>query len=188
MSRSWLLLTIPVALAAIALLSRTALSLLRSVRGSVIASVPIRSEQQLTINSSGDFALNLEAPTFTSHPASLSFSLAGVDPQSTIALHPIAFRTELSSMSRARLELYSFTIPSPGTYTLRVAGLNPATDYSTHAIVITRQYRGALVLHVIALIALGVLLIGSIVISGLIWSGKSLTPVSANSPAPYQSP
>jgi hypothetical protein len=102
----------------------------------------------------------------------------------SIALSPILFRTDVSSMSRSRLELYSFTIPSAGAYTLRIEGIDPATDYSSHAILITRQYRAALVLHVLALVALGAALIGSLVVSGLVLSGKSLAPESPNSSTP----
>lgn len=188
MSRSWLLLTIPVALAALALLSLTALSLLRTVRGSVIASVPIREEQQVTINSGGSFALNLEGPVFTSRPANLRFALSGAEPGTEIALNPILFRTDVSSMSRSRVELYSFAIPSPGDYTLRVEGIDPSTDYSNLAILITRQYRAALVLHVLALVALGAALTGSLVVSGLVLGGKSFVPESPNASAPFTQP
>jgi hypothetical protein len=91
-------------------------------------------------------------------------------------------------MSRSRIELYSFTIPSPGAYTLRVAGIDPSADYSRHAILITRQYRGALVLHVLVLVALGVALIGSLVVTGLVLSGKSFAPASPNSATSFTPP
>jgi hypothetical protein len=68
-------------------------------------------------------------------------------------------------------------------YTLRIDGIEPATDDANHAILITRQYRGALVLHVLALVALGAALVGSLVVSGLVLSGKSLTPASSSSNA-----
>jgi len=174
LSRSWLLLTIPVALAAIGLLSWTISSLLRTVRGSVIATVPIRAEQRVDINSSGDFAINIEGPGFVRRPTSLHFALSAATSDARIALYPILLRTDVTSMSRSRMELYSFTIPSPGTFKLHIDGLDAAADYSRDAILITRQFRGALVLHVLALIACGVALIGSLVISGLVLSGKSL--------------
>jgi hypothetical protein len=187
-TRSWLLLTIPVALAALALLSLTVSSLLRTVRGSVIASAPIRAEQEITMTSSGNFALNLEGPVFTSRPAGLRFALSSAQSGTPIALNPIAFRTDVSSMSRSRIELYSFTIPSPGAYTLRVDGIDSSIDYSSHAILITRRYRVALVLHVLALVALGVALIGSMVITGLVLSGRSLTPASRDNTIPFTQP
>ena len=188
MTRSWLLLTIPVALAALALLSLSASSLLRTVRGSVIASAPIRAEQQIMITGSGAFALNLEGPVFSSRPSNLRFALSTLPSDTPLALDPIAFRTDVSSMSRSRIELYSFRISSPGAYTLRVGGLDASADYSDHAILITRPYRVALVLHVLALVALGITLIGAIVISGLVLSGKSLAPSSSNNTTPPTQP
>jgi hypothetical protein len=178
LSRSWLLLTIPIALAAIGLLSWTIASLLRTVRGSVIATVPIRAEQRVDINSSGDFALNIEGPLFVRRPTNFHFTLSGADSEARIALYPILLRTDVTSMSRSRMELYSFRIHSAGAYQLRIDGLEPAADYSRDAILITRQFRGALVLHVLALIACGVALIGSLVVSGLVLSGKSFSPQS----------
>jgi hypothetical protein len=178
LSRSWLLLTIPVALAALALLAWTVSSLLRTVRGSVIATMPIRAEQRVDINSSGDFALNIESPLLTRRPTNLAFALSRVDSDARIALYPILLQTDVTSMTRSRMELYSFTLPSAGTYKVHIDGIDPASDYSRDAILITRQFRGALVLHVLALIACGVALIGSIVVSGLVLSGKSFSPQS----------
>ena len=178
LSRSWLLLTIPVALTAIGLLSWTIASLLRTVRGSVIATVPIRAEQRVDINSSGDFAINIESPLLTRRPSTLRFALSGADSEARIALYPILVQTNVTSMSRSRMELYSFTIPSAGTYKLRIDGIDAATDYSRDSILITRQFRGALVLHVLALIACGAVLIGALVVSGLVLSGKSFSPQS----------
>jgi hypothetical protein len=168
MSRSWLFLTIPVAIVAIALLALAARSLIRTVRAAVVATVPVRAEQQLVIGSDGDFALDLEAPLLGRVPTTMRFYLSHSASQSPVTLYPIAFRTEVSSMSRARLELYSFRLPAPGTYTLRIDGIDPSVDYSRHAVLITRRYVGALVLHVLALVALGVVLIGMMVISGLV--------------------
>ena len=176
LSRSWLLLTIPVGLAAIALLTWTIASLLRTVRGSVIASVPLVTEQRVEIGSSGDFAINIDSPLLTRRPINLRFTLSGADSSTRIAMYPILVQTDVTSMSRSRMELYSFTIHSAGTYQLRIDGLEPGVDYSRDAILITRQFRGALVLHVLALIACGVALIGSLVVSGLILSGKSFSP------------
>jgi hypothetical protein len=183
-SRSWLLLTIPVALAAIALLSWTIASLLRTVRGSVIATVPIRTEQTVDINSTGDFAINIEGPLFVRRPTNLRFALSAADSDARIALYPILLQTDVTSMSRSRMELYSFTIHSAGAYHLHTDGVDPAADYSRDAILITRQFRGALVLHVLALIACGVALIGSLVISGLVLSGKSFSPQSPSGGTP----
>ena len=172
MSRSILFLTIPVAIAALALLSWTAVSLLRTVRGSVVATIPIRPDQHVAIDATGDLALNLEGPLGALLPTKLHFALSSADGATRIPLASIAFRTEVTSMSRSRIELYGFTIPTPGDYVLRIDGIDSSVDYSACAIIIARQYGVSLVLHILALIALGVALIGSIVVSGLVLSGK----------------
>jgi len=171
-SRSILFLTIPVAIAALALLSWTAVSLLRTVRGSVVATIPIRPDQHVAIDATGDLALNLEGPLGALLPTKLHFALSSADGATRIPLASIAFRTEVTSMSRSRIELYGFTIPTPGDYVLRIDGIDSSVDYSACAIIIARQYGVSLVLHILALIALGVALIGSIVVSGLVLSGK----------------
>jgi hypothetical protein len=171
-SRSILFLTVPVAIAALALLSWTAVSLLRTVRGSVVTSVPIRAEQRVHFDATGNLALNLEGPLGALLPTKLHYALSSADGATRIPLAPIAFRTEVTSMSRSRIELYVFTIPAPGDYVLRIDGLDASVDYSACAIIIARQYGVSLVLHVLALVALGVALIGSLVVSGLVLSGK----------------
>jgi hypothetical protein len=176
LSRSWLLLTLPVAVVAIALLSWTVLRLVRTVRKSVVASVPVREQQQVTFDKSGDFALSLEAD-IGSRLGGLQFSLLSGG-GATVPLHRILVRTKVSSFSRARVELYSFTLSSPGTFTLRVEGLEPADSNGSDAIVFTRRFQGTLVTHILALIVLGAAFIGSIVVSGFALSGTSLSPAS----------
>lgn len=181
-SHSWLLLTIPAAVAAIALLSWTILSLVRTVRSSVIASVPIRAEQIIEIDRSGELALNLESPLLSRRPAALRFMMMRADDAMQIPLRPIVFRTEATSLSRSRIELYSLTIPSPGRYSLRIDGVDPSMDYGGDAIVFARRYGATLVLHILALILLGAILIGSMVLSGLILTNR-LLPSRPSSPA-----
>jgi hypothetical protein len=188
-SRTWLYLTVPVALAAFALLAWTIASLLRTVRASVIATVPMRAEQRVDINSSGSLALNLEGALFTRIPSNLHYTLSSAATGATIPLLPSRVQTHVTSMSRSRMEIDSFSLPASGTYVLRIDGLDPSVDYGSYAIVITRQVGAALVLHILALIALGFALIGSLVASGLIVSGKSLSPAASSSYDPgSQSP
>jgi len=189
-SRSWVSLTAPIALAALALLSLTVASLLRTVRGSVVALAPIRAEQGLTFNTAGDLVLNLEGRTLASNAGSLRFTLTRPTggPGSVIPLRPVVFRTEVSSSSRTRLELYRFTLPSEGPYVLLISGIDSTRDYSNDAIVFTRPVRAAIVLHVLSLIVFGAVFIGLLVISGLSLAGRPLTPVSTPSPQPLARP
>jgi len=171
-SRSWLLLTAPAALAAALLLWKTIASLVRTVRESVVASLPVRAEQRVAIEHPGELALDLEVPFLTRRPTGLSFTVRREGDSMPIPLRPIIIRTESSSFSRSRLELYALTIPSAGAYSLRIDGLDPSADYSATSVVFARRYGGALVLHILALIVLGATLIGSIVFSALLLTGK----------------
>jgi hypothetical protein len=184
LSRAWLFVTVPVALGAIGLLAWTALRLVRTARGAVVASVPVRAEQRVVFDHAGAFALNLEGPALARGVAGLRFTLSGAERGAAVPLHPILFRTRVSSFTRARLELFGFTLPAPGTYVLRVDGADPSAEQRGDAIVFTRRFTGALVAHVLALVALGAVLIGAIVISGFVLGGRPLSPAAAGRVAP----
>jgi hypothetical protein len=172
MSRSWLYLSVPIAIAALALLGWTIASLLRTVRGSVVLSVPIRAEQKLAFEGDGDFSLNIESPIGALRPSGLRYALTTADGAMRIPLAPLELQTDVTSMTRARLELYAFTLPHTGDYTLLIDGVDPAASYSADTVVITRRYGVALVLHVVALLALSGAFIGSIVFSALVFTRK----------------
>jgi hypothetical protein len=177
-SRSWPSFTAPVALAAIALLSLTVASLLRTVRSSVDVRVPIRSKQRVTFDRAGDVILNLEGRTLTPSAGGLRFALLPADAAgaSAIPMRRVRFRTGVSSASRARLDLYAFTLPAAGPYTLRISGIDPARDYSADAIVFTRPFRSAFVFHILSLITLGAVFVACLVISGLALTGRPFAP------------
>lgn len=181
-SHSWLLLTIPAVIAAIALLSWTILSLVRTVRSSVIASVPVRAQQTVEIDRSGELALNLDSPLLSRRPAELRFMMMRADDAMQIPLRAVVLRTEATSLSRSRIELYSLTIPSAGRYSLRIDGIDPSTDYRGDVILFARRYGATLVLHILAVILLGAILIGSMVLSELILTNR-LPPPAPSSPA-----
>src|SRR5205085_1335099 len=141
-------------------------------------SIPIRAEQGVTFTAPGDVILNLEGRTLTPSGGGLHFTLFRVDagPGSAIPLRSVMFRTEVSSASRARLELYAFTLPSPGPYVLRVSGLEPERDYSGDAIVFTRPVGASVTQHVFMLLVLGAVFVGCLVVSGLSLREQTLEP------------
>jgi hypothetical protein len=167
LNRSWLLLTVPVGLAALGLLVATAVSLVRTVRGSVVTRVPVRAEQRVTLDRAGELALSYEGSMLSRGPAGLRFALTGAD-GAAVPLHGVLFRTRVSSFRRTRMELYDFTLRAPGAYVLRVEGLGPA-EYGGDAIVFSRRFGAALVGHVLALVVLGAAFIGSMVATGLVF-------------------
>lgn len=173
LNKSWLLLAIPGAIVAIVLLALTATSLVRTVRRSVVASVPVLPEQTLTFTESGSYVLNVEGKSFTRAAAGLSFELTKEAASLSIPLHAILVRTKVSSFSRTRLELYRFEIPDAGRYTLRISGANAGTEAGDAAVVITRSFTVTMVLHILALVALGALFVGSLVVTGLVFAERA---------------
>jgi hypothetical protein len=172
-NRSWLLLTLPVAVVAMGALGWTIRSLLRTMRGAVVLSVPMMPRQVVRFEQPGEYALNIEADSQLAVIASLTFTLVDTERRTAVPLRTALVRTRVSSFSRARRELYGFSIAAPGNYVLRVDGAAESLAASHPAVVITRPFHGALVLHVLGLVASGALMIGSIVATGLILSGHA---------------
>jgi hypothetical protein len=171
LSRSWLLLTVPVALAGLVLLSLTVSSLIRTVRRSIVASLPVRADQRVQFTEPGAYSLSFESSSPARIIAGLEFALTNADNGSEIPLSRTVFRTRVSSFTRTKLELYSFTVPAPGTYRLHLAGTRPSMD-SDDAIVFSRRVQGMVVAHVLALVATGSLVIGAFVATGLAAMGR----------------
>lgn len=166
MNRTWLVLTVPVAVVAIGALTWTVRSLIRTVRGSVVLSVPAVPEQPVRFSEAGRYSLNARASSRLTSVAGLRFSLEDAASGRQVPLDRTLVRTTVSSASGVRLELYGFTIVVPGTYLLRIQGEGPDAAAGL-AIVFTRRYTPALVLHVLAIVALGALFIGSLVATAL---------------------
>jgi len=162
----WVAATAPVFVVSTYLLGRTIGSLTRTVRGSVVLSVPVGEEQPVHFASPGPYNLNVEGKRFTTDFAGYRFSMTDQRGQD-LRLDPVLMRTAVSSFSRVRLELNRFDITAPGAYTLRIHGIRPGQDLDNR-IVFTRPIGGSLVGHILALVLLGILTIGSLVGSILI--------------------
>ncbi|MEP6835331.1 MAG: hypothetical protein ABJB74_18245 [Gemmatimonas sp.] len=180
LSKSWLLLTVPLAIVALVLLSLMALSLLRTVRRSVVVSVPVRAEQSISFKEGGSYMLNIEGAALSRVATGLSFAITASDGAANVPLRRVIVHTKVSSFSRTRLELYSFDVPAPGAYVLRVHGADSSLAHIDAAIVLTRPFTAALVLHVLGLIALGAMLIGSLVVTGLVLAKRPVTSATIN--------
>jgi hypothetical protein len=88
----------------------------------------------------------------------------------TIPGNSVLFRATVSSFSRARLLVRSFQVPEPGAFTLRITGIRQDAARDDR-ILISRPVRVAMVLHILGFVALGSLMIGSMVASGLLLFG-----------------
>jgi hypothetical protein len=169
LSRSWLFVTLPVAVIAIVLLAMTALRLARTVRASVVARVPLRPDQRIAFDVAGRLVVHLEGGRLTTRPSGLQLALTA-DDGTPVPLQRVVVRSRVSSTSSVRVALYDAVLPTAGTYTLHADGVDAPDAQAGRAIVFTRPISGALVGHILALVVLGVALIGSIVVTGLVLS------------------
>ena len=165
LGRGWLMVTVPAFGVAAFLLARMIASLVRAVRASRVATVPLAPEARVRLEATGTLELAMEGRRFTRDFAGVNFSLHRVDTGQEVPLRRPLFRTKVSGMEKVRLSLYEFDLPAPGEYFLRAESLGAVDPGS--AVVFMRPLGFAVVRHVLSLIGLGALLIGSLVVSAL---------------------
>jgi len=156
----WIAVSAPVCVLAIGLLIRVIRSLIRTTRASVVSSFPLRERQIVALPSAGDYDLYVEGRHFSRDFGGLDFALTDAAGAS-LPLRGSLFRTEVSSLSRVRLKLRSFRAPAAGDFTLSVTGI-PAAQDPANRLVVARPFVAALIGHVLGLIAVSVLVIGSL--------------------------
>jgi hypothetical protein len=160
-----LFVTVPVFLVAALLLVRTIKGLVRTVRASRVAAVPLAPEARVRLETTGPLQLAMEGRRFSRDFAGVTFTLHRVDVGQEVPMRRLLFRTRVSGMDRVRLSLYALDVPAPGEYYLRAESLGAVAADS--AVVFVRPLGAALVGYVLALIGLGALLIGSILVTAL---------------------
>lgn len=161
LSESWLVAAVAAFLIAALLLARTIRSLIRTMRGSLVASVPLLAEQQFPLPQAGTYDLYVEGMRFSRDFGALDFALSD-SAGAPVPLQRILFRTTVSSVSRVRLLLRRFTAPGAGTFTLRTTGIRPDQN-PENRIVFAMPVTARMVLHILAIIALAMLAIASLV-------------------------
>ena len=157
----WIAVTVPVLLVSVWLGIRTVRSLIRTTRASVVASVPLRARQTLSLPGAGRYDLYVEGKRLSRDFGGLDFALS--DRSGTaLPMRRLLLRTQSSSLSRVRLALRSFRADAAGDLTLSATGIDPGQD-PENRIVIARPLRAALAAHVLALVGLSIAAIGSLV-------------------------
>jgi hypothetical protein len=172
----WVFLTVPVFVLSATGLAFTIRGLLRTLSGSAVTSFPLHEEESFTLREPGTFDLYVEGKLGTTDFAGLKMELT--DPGGRrVPLDQVLFRAHVSSFSRSRLLVRSFTVSAPGSYTLRVTGIR-STASPDDRIVLAHPVRGAMILHILGIVALGCLTIGSMVASALafVLPGRAAQP------------
>jgi hypothetical protein len=161
----WVFVTAPAVLVGGVLLALTIRSLVRTLRGSIIATVPLVAEQRVNLATPGSYDLYGEGSFGTSSFSGLDFALVAADGRE-VPMHVVFIRTVVRSFSRVRLQLRTFSIPQAGTFTLRVRG--GLRDQTSERLVIGRPVQASVIAHILALVFLGIATIGSLVATVLL--------------------
>lgn len=148
---------------AVLVLGVTIRSLVRTLRSAVVASLPHLLEQKFDLPRAGRYDLFVEGTRFSTDFRSIAFEIhdAGGAP---VPLRPAFFRVLVSGLKRVRLKIAGFEAPAAGSYVLRLTGVRPGQDPEDRIVVAT-PVAAKVVAHALAMIALSVLAIGSLVIA-----------------------
>jgi hypothetical protein len=131
----------------------------------VILDLPVVRTQEITLPEGGRFQLSVETRRGATGFRSLDYRLVAATGKA-VALHPVLAPTTVSSLSRVRVPVRTFMFLGPGRLTLEVAGGGAFPD--DDRLMITRPMGGPVLVHVLALVALGAVTIGSLVASVLV--------------------
>jgi hypothetical protein len=164
-SAPWLALSVPTVLPGVWLLFRTSVSLITKLRQSIVLSLPLVPIQTVSFPLDGRLALSLEGRR-GSNLAGLDFDLRD-SAGSAVELHKVLLKTTVSGGARVRLQVRSLILPHDGSYLLNISGMRPDLDLENR-VVFSRPIGGILFRHVLVLVALGILTLGSLVLSILL--------------------
>ena len=157
--------------------------LVRLARRPELARVPIAERSAVELRKAGRAELAIEGPLFTPRSRGLDFALtdaAGAD----VPLRRLWVRSSNGGFSRTRLSLYGCDVPHPGTYELRVTGIDPAADYAGCAALFVEPSASELALTIVGLLAAVGLAAGSLATAGALLFRTPATDGPARAAAP----
>ncbi len=160
----WLLLTVPLACAALAGIVLLARRLARGLRDAVVARIPVVAEQEIDL-AAGRWVLHTETPLFSGRMRRLRFGLLERSTHRQVPLDRVWIRQRTGGLHRVSLAVRRFTIALPGPHLLRTDGLRDGADYADCALLVARPSWGLLVGHTLGMLALGWVAVASVVAS-----------------------
>ena len=136
--------------------------LLRNNRDQLLASGPMTAEQEFTLREAAGLLLLIEVPRFGSRFRELEFEVIEQASGRTAKLsyNFVSAQGAVYGVTTMRVPLGRVTVERPGSYLVRVGGLQEGADYSRCRIVFSRPYLGRMVLQIIGIVicAIGMLL------------------------------
>jgi hypothetical protein len=140
------------------------MNLVRSNRQDILASVPLVTEQEISLAYAGEVLVAIETPRTSIDYRALQIQL--IDKQTGHA------STLSYSLVTAQGAVYGFTtmqVPfgrmnaQAGVYAARIVGLQPGKDYSNYRLIVSRPYMGRIVLQVLGIVFCGVGMLLSVI-------------------------
>ena len=118
--------------------------LLRSNREQLLASGPMTAEQEFALREAAALLLLIEVPRFGSGFRELEFEVVEQASGRTTKLSYDFVRAQgaVYGVTTMRVPLGHVTVERPGSYLVRVGGLQEGTDYSRCRIMFSRPYLG----------------------------------------------
>jgi len=136
--------------------------LLRSNREQLLASGPMTPEQEFALREAVALLLLIEVPRFGSDFRHLEFEVVERASGRTTKLSYDFVRAQgaVYGVTTMRIPLGQVTVERPGSYLVRVGGLQQGADYSRCRIMFSRPYLRRMVLQIIGIVicAIGMLL------------------------------
>jgi hypothetical protein len=155
-----------------ALLYFTIARIVRLLRESEVARMPVAAESEVTFNAPGTYVLHVEQPRFSMAMLGATFVLRDAATGVEVRSSPVILRTTSSGFSTASVSVRNFEIERAGAFRFLVNGVDPAGDVSHVRLIFTRPYAAELLVLIFGTVLAGACLIGGLVFAALLYTGK----------------
>jgi hypothetical protein len=136
--------------------------LVRSNREQLVAGGPLIAEQEFMMGEPAALVLLIQVPRFGSNFRQLEFEVVEKASGRSTKLRYDFVRAQgaVYGVTTMRVPLGRIKLERPGSYLVRIGGLQPGTDYSQSRIMFSHPYLGRMVLQIISIVicAIGMLL------------------------------
>ena len=141
-----------------------AIRLVQANREDDVATAPLLPQQDIRIALAGELVVMIETPRTATGYRQWRMELVerATGRSQTVAYSPGTAQGAVYGVTTAKVPLGRITA-RPGTYTVRVFGLDTGGDYSRFRILMSRPYLGRMALQIIGLVICGVGLLLSVI-------------------------
>ena len=139
-------------------------SITNLVRGNsrdILAYAPVVPQQEISLPSTGEVLIVMEVPRIGSDFRNFQIELIAKN-----SAPPVIMKYSYATAQGAVYGISTMQVPfgrmtaQAGIYVVRIAGMQPGTDYSSHRLIVSRPYMARMVRQILAIVfcAVGMLL------------------------------